>query len=196
MSVRTTNFGPRVSFTTNLADAGPVHVLVDSDSTLEAAGTNTFSGALTQSGAATFSGVNTFSGAVDSQSTTTLSGVIDIDGAVNATSVATFSGGFAVGSGATVMAMTSLNLSTISVSMGAVAGHESVSTTGTIVGLTTDSIVIAVEPQSAWSGLYYNVDYSSVVSVADTIEVVMRNSALTSVTPDIMNFTFIWVDPA
>ena len=38
MSNRTTNFGPRVSFTTTAADAGPVHVYVPSTGTLEAAG--------------------------------------------------------------------------------------------------------------------------------------------------------------
>lgn len=37
MSYRTTNFGPRVSFTTTLADSGPVHVQVPSGATLEVA---------------------------------------------------------------------------------------------------------------------------------------------------------------
>lgn len=44
MSVRTTNFGPRVSFTTTLADSGPVHVLADSNSTVEILGSLTIPG--------------------------------------------------------------------------------------------------------------------------------------------------------
>lgn len=37
-SNRTTNFGPRVSFTTTKSDSGPVHLVVPSDGTLEVAG--------------------------------------------------------------------------------------------------------------------------------------------------------------
>ena len=36
-SNRTTKFGPRVSFTTTKSDAGPVHVEIPSDGTLEVA---------------------------------------------------------------------------------------------------------------------------------------------------------------
>ena len=155
MSQLTTNFGPRVSFTTSSSAVGvPVHVEIPSHGTFTAAGTNLITGA------------------------------------------ATFSGGAQIGSGATAMNITSLNKSVISVSMGAVTGHESATTSGTIVGITTDSVVIAMEPQSAWSGAYYDINYSSVISVADTVDIIMTNSAVTDITPANMNFTFIWVDPA
>ncbi len=58
-SNRTTNFGPRVSFTTTKADAGPVHVHVPSHGTLEAEGT------VTVSGAATFSDTLTSTATID-----------------------------------------------------------------------------------------------------------------------------------
>ena len=82
MSTRTTNFGPRVSFTTTLADPGPVHVLVDSNSTLEAAGTNTFSGAIT-GGAATWSSVNTFTAGASIGGATLIQRISTITGDVN-----------------------------------------------------------------------------------------------------------------
>ena len=47
MSIRTTNFGPRVSFTTTLADPGPVHVRADSNSTVEVLGSFTIPGLAT-----------------------------------------------------------------------------------------------------------------------------------------------------
>ena len=47
MSLRTTNFGPRVSFTTTQADAGPVHVRADSDATVEILGSFTIPGLAT-----------------------------------------------------------------------------------------------------------------------------------------------------
>ena len=86
MSRVTTGLGPRVSLRTNLADQSPMHLFLDSNTTLTGAGTNVFSGA------ATFSATAVFTGAVDSQSTTTLSGQVDIDGGLNSSSTATFSG--------------------------------------------------------------------------------------------------------
>jgi len=103
MSIRTTFLGPRVSFSTSLADAGPVHVYGDSSSTFEWDGTFLIDGGVTLNGdadlnnlsvdsAMTAAGTVVFTGAIDSQSTTTLSGVVDIDGMVNSSSTVTFSG--------------------------------------------------------------------------------------------------------
>ena len=44
MSNLTSNFGPRVSFTTTKSDAGPIHVFVPSTGTFTAAGDAAFSG--------------------------------------------------------------------------------------------------------------------------------------------------------
>lgn len=52
MSYRTTNLGPRVSFTTTLADPGPVHVHLDSNATLEVLGSFTIPGLASGFGAA------------------------------------------------------------------------------------------------------------------------------------------------
>ena len=62
MSVRTTNFGPRVSFTTNLADPGPVLVEGDSNSSFSWGGPLTLDGAMAVGGAITSTGVNAWSG--------------------------------------------------------------------------------------------------------------------------------------
>lgn len=47
MSTQTTYFGPRVSFRTTLADPGPVHVHLDSNSTFEVLGSMTLPGLAT-----------------------------------------------------------------------------------------------------------------------------------------------------
>jgi hypothetical protein len=164
MSVRTTNFGPRVSFTTTLADAGPVHVLVPSTGTLEAAGTNTFSGTNT------LSGTNTFSGAV------------------------TASGGLKIGAGG--VNLSTLSSSVISVNLPSIAGSDSGSTTATINTLTADSIVLALQPTSIWSGAYLDLTLGTQVSAASSLVVSAANSAVTAVDPDNQNMTVVWFDPA
>lgn len=59
MSQRTTYFGPRVSFRTTLADAGPVHVYGDSSSTLEWDGIVNFQSASLRPSAETVSASST-----------------------------------------------------------------------------------------------------------------------------------------
>lgn len=96
MSRRTTDFGPRVSFATNLADPGPVHVFLDSNSTLEVDGQIKADGqmAFGSTSTTTFAGHNVFSKtvAVNSGSTTTLAGHVVATGTVNSSSTNTFSG--------------------------------------------------------------------------------------------------------
>ncbi len=102
-------------------------------------------------------------------------------------------GDFAVGSG------TSINLiqqSVVSVSLGAVAGQESVATTGTINALTADAAIIDISPASIWSGDYYQVNLDARVSAASTFQVYASNVSATDITPDAMNMTLWWIDPA
>lgn len=74
MSVATTNLGQLASLQTVLADpAGPMHLFLDSATTLTGAGTNVLSG------------TNTLSGAITS------SGGLSVTGGMTASSVATFS---------------------------------------------------------------------------------------------------------
>jgi hypothetical protein len=60
MSTRTTNLGPRVSFTTTLSDAGPVYVLVPSTGTFEVDGQCLVDGPLSSKGTVQL-GTNGFS---------------------------------------------------------------------------------------------------------------------------------------
>ena len=71
MSVATTNF-TRISLRTTLADTGPMHLEVPSGATLEGAGTNTFSGAVTASSTFASSGVATFTSNLDASGATFL----------------------------------------------------------------------------------------------------------------------------
>lgn len=114
MSVVTTNFGPRVSFTTTLADPGPIHVMVPSTGTFTAAGTNVLSGAVTAgstlavTGAATLSSTLSVAGAVTHDSTlrqvgaatlvstATIAGAVTMDSTLRTVGAATFVAGASV----------------------------------------------------------------------------------------------------
>lgn len=158
MSVRTTNFGPRVSLTTTLADAGPQHLFLDSSTTLTASGTNILSG------------TNTFSGAI------------------------TASGGLTIGAGG--VNISTLSSSVISVNLPSIAANDSGSTSATINTLTADSIVLALQPTSIWSGSYLDLALTTVVSAASTLVIAAANSTATAVDPDHQNMTVVWFDPA
>lgn len=72
MSDRTTFFGPRVSFRTNLADPGPVHVQIPSGGTFTVAGQLVNTGQTNSSSTNTQTGYNVFTGNVNATSTSTV----------------------------------------------------------------------------------------------------------------------------
>lgn len=139
MSTRTTNLGPRVSFTTTLADAGPVHVYGDSNSTFQ------------------------------------------------------WDGNFLLG--ASGSAINGIFVSSISVDFDTVSGNDSQTTSATINTMPADAIVLAVQPESAWSGAYYDIGLSAKPSAASTLLLSARNSAETDIDPDALTFDIVWIDP-
>ena len=127
-------------------------------------------------------------------------GPVKLDGAVTATAAQAFSGNVAVtGSlavGASGTSIGAIRGSTISVSLGAIAPWDSVSTTATISLMPADAVVLAIQPTSIWSGAYYDITMSTLVSAASTLVISAVNSTLTSVTPAAQNMTVWYIDPS
>lgn len=117
-----------------------------------------------------------------------------LDGRVAAAGNVALTGTFALGASGT--SYSALRSSTISVSPGAVAAHDSISTTATIQLMPADATVLAAQPASIWSGAYFDIQYMAQVSAASTLRLSFANSTLTSVTPDNMNWTVVYVDPS
>ena len=170
-SNRTSNLGPRVSHVTTKAYNGPGHYLVPSWMTFEVDG-------LTK-----LETVN-IDGTITSES----------DSALNFSGNVHVTGPFALGASGT--SFSALRRSTISVTPGAVAPFDSVSTTATISLMPADAIVIAAQPGSLWSGAYYDLAITARVSAASTLVIGLANSTLTSVTPAAMNWDVVYLDPS
>ena len=187
-SNRTSNLGPRVSHVTTKAfTAGPGHYLIPSWMTFEADGPVNLDGLVTST-----SGLST--------SRLTVSGAANVSGTFSATGAVANSGNvantgtWALGTSGT--SFTALRKSTISVSPGAVAAFDSVSTTGTITLMPADAIILAAQPTSLWSGAYYDLGITARVSAASTIAIGIHNSTLTSLTPPDMNWDIVYIDPS
>lgn len=169
-SNRTSNLGPRVSHVTTKAYNGPGHYLVPSWMTLEVDGPANFDGV------ADFDGATDFSAAVAASGNVALTGTLAL--------------------GASGTSYSALRSSTISVNPGAVAAHDSISTTATIQLLPADATIIAAQPASIWSGAYFDLAITAHVSAASTVRIGLANSTLTSVTPDAMNWVVTYLDPS
>ena len=171
-SNRTSNLGPRVSHVTTKAYSGPGYYLIPSWMTLEVDGGN-----------AIFGGTATFNG-------TLIASDISSDGDVRI-----LAGGYlALGDSAT--SYSALRTSTISVNPGAVAAADSISTTATIQLMPADALIVGVQPASIWSGAYFDLAITPVVSAASTLVLGIANSTHTSVTPDAMNWKITYLDPS
>ena len=209
-SNRTSNLGPRVSHVTTKAfTAGPGHYLIPSWMTLEVDGPTTFDGAITAvSGLSLVGGLSAGTVVVNSTQSnvgTASFGAVVVNSTLSQTGLARFSdmssignvaltGTFALGASGT--SFTAIRMSTFSVSPGAVAANDSISTTATISLMPADSIVLGIQPASIWSGAYFDVNYVAKVSAASTLQLGFANSAITSVTPDAMNWTVVYADPS
>lgn len=169
MSLRTTNLGPRVSLTTTLADAGPQHLFLDSNTTFTAAGTNTITGAVTLSGTAAFSGAVTMTSTLTAGGTNTFSSGIGVGGGTNVATISTITG---------------------DVDLASVPGHDSISSTVAFVGVAVGDAIM-VHPSSEWSGAYYDLNLSAHATAADVITLIASNSAVTAVNAAdvVMRFT-------
>lgn len=121
-------------------------------------------------------------------------GPANFDGVLDVASISTLAGGVAVGTSGSRIA--SVVVSTISVIPGAVPANDSVSTTATISTMPADAMVLSAQPASIWSGAYFDIKYDANVSAASTLRLSFANSAITSVTPDAMNWKIMWADPA
>jgi len=173
-SYRTSNLGPKVSHTTTRAyGATDGHYLVPSWMTFEVDGPANFDGA------ADFDSTANFDGAVTMTAALTPSGNVNVTGTL------------AVGSGTSISL---IQKSDVSVSLGAVAGQESVATTGTIQTLTSDAVIIDVAPESIWSGTYYQVNLAARASAASTFQIYASNVSAANITPDAMTMTLTWID--
>ena len=175
-SNRTSNLGPRVSHVTTKSYSGPGHHLFPSWMTVEV------------------DGYLDVDGGADFASTVTQSGAVNQSGAVTQTGNVSNTGTWALGASGT--SFSALRKSTISVNPGAVAGHESVSTTATITLMPADAIILAAQPTSLWSGAYYDLSITARVSAASTIQIGIANSTLTSITPTNMNWDVVYIDPS
>ena len=182
-SNRTSNLGPRVSHVTTKAfTAGPGHYLFPSWMTVEV------DGPFNVDGAADFDGDADFASAV------TMSGRVAMSGAVTPSGNVAFTGTFALGASGT--SYSALRSSTVSINPGAVAANDSASTTATITLMPADAIILAAQPASIWSGAYFDLAITAKVSAASTLQVALANSTITSVTPDAMNWTVVYIDPS
>ena len=121
-------------------------------------------------------------------------GAVTQSGAVTQTGNVSNTGTWALGASGT--SFSALRKSTISVNPGAVAGHESVSTTATITLMPADAIILAAQPTSLWSGAYYDLGITARVSAVSTIAIGIHNSTLTSLTPPDMNWDVVYIDPS
>lgn len=208
-SYKTSNLGPRVSHTTTKAfTAGPGHYLVPSWMTFEVDGPMQTDGALTASAVSVVNGTSVNTLVVNSTQSnvgTASFGAVVVNSTLSQTGLARFSnissignvaltGTFALGASGT--SYSALRSSTISVSLGAVAPYDSVSTTATISLMPADAVVLALQPTSIWSGAYYDITLSTLVSAASTLVISAVNSTLTSVTPDAQNMTVVYIDPS
>ena len=180
-SYRTSNLGPRVSHATTKAfTEGPGHYLIPSWMTFETDGPANLDGLVKAS-----SGL--------SASRLTVTGAANVTGAFTASGNANITGSFAVGSG---VSLALIQRSIISVTPGAIAPFDSVSTTATIQTMPADALILGVQQASIWSGAYYDISVNANVSAASTLLIGLVNSTLTSVTPDAMNWTITWADPS
>ena len=187
-SNRTSNLGPRVSHVTTKAfTAGPGHYLFPSWMTVEVDGPFNADGLVTST-----SGLST--------SRLTVSGAANVSGTFSATGAVANSGNVAnTGTwalGASGTSYTALRSSTVSINPGAVAAQDSASTTATITLMPADAIILAAQPASIWSGAYFDLAITAKVSAASTLQVALANSTITSVTPDAMNWTVVYIDPS
>ncbi|MDX1486704.1 MAG: hypothetical protein R3268_00785 [Acidiferrobacterales bacterium] len=76
-----------------------------------------------------------------------------------------------------------ISATTASVNFGAVSPHDSSSLTVGLSGAAVGDTVV-VNPDSAWSGAYYDLALNAHVSAADVVTISAVNSTLTSVNPD------------
>ena len=186
-SNRTSNGPPLVSHRTTNSNAGPGHYLFPSWMTVEVDGPFNADGLVTSTSGLSTSRL-TVTGAVN------VTGTLTASGAVAASSNVAVTGTFALGASGT--SYTALRSSTISVSPGAVAANDSVSTTATISLMPADAVILAAQPASIWSGAYFDLAITAKVSAASTLQLALTNSAITSVTPDAMNWTIVYIDPS